>query len=580
MSTLSKTLSIRFYNSVQAAQSWALESLWPLLTVSFVLIFIGIGLRDPWPADEPRFALIAKEMVETGQWFFPARAQELYPDKPPIFMWAIALFYYLSGSIRFSFLMPSALAGLLTIFLVYDIGRLLWDKKVGLVAGWLLLFCLQFLVQAKSAQIDALVCAWITLGCYGLLRYTLVDGKYRWYACAWFFMGIGVITKGVGFLPLLMLIPYVVYRLLNKAAVSPVRYAGWTWYLGPLIMLGAIALWFVPMLIIVAQSDSAAYELYRDNILLKQTVTRYADSWHHIKPFWYYLTSVAPFFWLPAVLCIPWLFKPWMKDIKLLEARILLPLAWVALVLLFFSMSPGKRGVYIFPALPMLALAIAPYYSLLAKKKPLKNLIFGIVLVLSIIILSAGILASNGLEALSKQAVKLEISPWGFFMSVGLVSLLALLVFAWRHRWLAWPVFSIVIWSLYSTYGYSLRNNVSTPIAVFERATPYLKANSEIALVKFSEQFILFSPYAMHHFGYHTLLEQQLAGAYAWLHGDNRHLIIEDEKLDSACFDEAKAVDLGFAHRRHWLLVSASAKRESCELSALNVKMYYYKRRD
>jgi hypothetical protein len=58
-------------------------TVWPLLAVALLLIFTGIGLRDPWPADEPKFALIAKEIVETGQWFFPARGQELHPDKPP-----------------------------------------------------------------------------------------------------------------------------------------------------------------------------------------------------------------------------------------------------------------------------------------------------------------------------------------------------------------------------------------------------------------------------------------------------------------------------------------------------------------
>jgi len=40
------------------------------------MIFIGLGLRDPWPADEPRFAQIAMEMVHSGQWFFPSRGGE------------------------------------------------------------------------------------------------------------------------------------------------------------------------------------------------------------------------------------------------------------------------------------------------------------------------------------------------------------------------------------------------------------------------------------------------------------------------------------------------------------------------
>lgn len=94
-----------------------------LLLIALVVLGAGLGLRDPWPADEPRFALIAKEMVESGQWLFPMRGGELYPDKPPLFMWGIAIGYVLTGSIKVAFLLPSLLAGLLTILLVWDLGR-------------------------------------------------------------------------------------------------------------------------------------------------------------------------------------------------------------------------------------------------------------------------------------------------------------------------------------------------------------------------------------------------------------------------------------------------------------------------
>jgi hypothetical protein len=59
------------------------------------------------------------------------------------------------------------------------------------------------------------------------------------------------------------------------------------------------------MLLAVAQSGDPVLQAYRDNILLRQTVTRYANAWHHVKPFWYYLTSVIPPFWLPLSCCCP-----------------------------------------------------------------------------------------------------------------------------------------------------------------------------------------------------------------------------------------------------------------------------------
>ncbi|MBU6478785.1 MAG: dolichyl-phosphate-mannose--protein mannosyltransferase, partial [Xanthomonadaceae bacterium] len=47
--------------------------LWLLLAFALLLLGLGIGLRDPWPSDEPRFALVAREMLSSGQWLFPHR---------------------------------------------------------------------------------------------------------------------------------------------------------------------------------------------------------------------------------------------------------------------------------------------------------------------------------------------------------------------------------------------------------------------------------------------------------------------------------------------------------------------------
>ena len=47
------------------------QDLFYVVILGLLVISAGLGLRDPWPADEPRFALIARDMVETGQWLFP-----------------------------------------------------------------------------------------------------------------------------------------------------------------------------------------------------------------------------------------------------------------------------------------------------------------------------------------------------------------------------------------------------------------------------------------------------------------------------------------------------------------------------
>src|SRR5437773_11192728 len=87
------------------------------LFILFALFYLGagIGLRDPWPSDEPRFTLAAQQMVESGDWMFPHRGSELYPDKPPMLMWMEAASFEVVRNWRIAFLLPSLLAALLTL---------------------------------------------------------------------------------------------------------------------------------------------------------------------------------------------------------------------------------------------------------------------------------------------------------------------------------------------------------------------------------------------------------------------------------------------------------------------------------
>ncbi|MGQ3469396.1 ArnT family glycosyltransferase, partial [Xanthomonas campestris] len=109
----------------------ASKDVWLLAITAVLVIGPGLGLRDPWPSDEPRFALVAKQMVLSGDWSFPHRGSELYSDKPPMLMWLQAASYTLQGNWRVAFLLPPLLAALGTLACVYDLGRRLWTRRVG-----------------------------------------------------------------------------------------------------------------------------------------------------------------------------------------------------------------------------------------------------------------------------------------------------------------------------------------------------------------------------------------------------------------------------------------------------------------
>src|ERR1044071_7378642 len=255
-----------FDGAARKNQSPRADVLW-LLALALLLIGTGIGLRDPWPADEPRFALVARDMVASGDWLIPRVGGEIYADKPPLFFWLIALGLQITGSLRLAFLLPSLLSAMGCVLLTYDLARRLWSREVGLVAGLSLLMTLQFVWQARQAQIDATLCFWTTLSLYGLLRHLLLGPSTRWYVVGWAAAGLGIITKGVGFLPLLSLLP-----------AMTLRWRGWTpgiaavslrqWLAGVLALLAAVGVWLVPLLL--AARGNPQLQAYRDEILFHQ----------------------------------------------------------------------------------------------------------------------------------------------------------------------------------------------------------------------------------------------------------------------------------------------------------------------
>ena len=548
------------------------SSLGWLLLIALIVLAAGLGLRDPWPADEPRFALIAKEMVESGQWLFPMRGGEIYPDKPPLFMWGIAIGYLLTGSIKVAFLLPSLLAGLLTIVLVWDLGRRLWNPATGFMAGLLLLFTVQFTLQAKTAQIDALVTCFITLGIYGFVRFLLCGGGWRWYWLGWFAAGLGIITKGVGLLALLILIPAI---WTHREQIRAASRADWLKALaGPLFMLLAIGLWLVPMLSAVAQSGDPVLQAYRDNILLRQTVTRYANAWHHVKPFWYYLSSVIPPFWLPLSLLLPWLVVAWRKAIQGQDKRIILLLGYLVLVIVFFSVSPGKRGVYVTPGTPALALLTAPFVAeLLARVWPAR-LLGGLGWLLWIICLGgAGALAFSA--KLASKLGDLGPAPWLPLLAMGAALLLlnALL----RRAPLTAIFCSLAVgWLIYSSWICVKLNDMRTPEGVMALAAQQVPVGDELLLAGFKEQHLLFALQPVRHYPYLLGDGEQAREAAAWVAAGPRRHVLGSADIMTVCFDAVRMTNLGNRHRTDWLLAGADALKPECRGLSPQIEPFSY----
>lgn len=558
-------------DSANSARTWR-----PLPNLIFVLLLIasvslaaGIGLRQPSPPDEPRFALAAKAMVESGDWLVPHRGRELYAEKPPVFMWAQAASYQAVRNWDVAFLVPSLLAALGTLWLTYDLARRLWGADAALFAAGALFVCVQFGLQAKRAQIDMVLVFLTTLSLWGLLRHLLRGPAWGALCVGAIAAGVGTVTKGVGFLPLLVLVPWAVARRWPTA--SPVTPGGWRWLLVPVGFLAGAAVWLGPLLTTLAASDDPGLRAYAAELFFKQTGERYTNAWHHIRPAWYYLQTIATL-WLPLALLLPWLAPGWWRQLRDRAPETFVLLGWCLLVFLFFSASPGKREVYVFPILPALCIAAAPLLpERLARTGPRRALL-GYVALFSLV-----------LTALGASAL-LELSPWAhklaaereighealrlllvWLTATGVVGLGLAVTARLQYAALATVAFTAVLWTSYGVGLAPALDASSSARALMTRVGDRLGPTAELGMIAWREQNLLQADRPVVEFGFKQPWQAQWNEAATWLAAapERRWIFVLKEAI-SPCVMPDRLVAAGRANRRDWVLVPGTALVPGC----------------
>ena len=537
-----------------------------LLFVTAIVLMAGLGLRDPWPADEPRFALIARDMVESGNWLFPNVGGVIYPDKPPLFFWLVAALYALTDSLRLAFLVPGILAGLGTMLLVTDLARRLWGPKTAIWCGASLLAIVQFPLQMKSGQIDGVLCFWTTLGVYGFSRHLLLGPDWRWYAIGGFAAGLGVITKGVGILPYLIFVPYA-FAVAQRWSVVRHSWRDWRWAAAPAATMFAVALWLVPMLLATMGGADPELIAYRDNILFHQTITRYADSWGHIKPVWYLVTSAAPWLWVPVTFVLPWLVPAWWRDLKSKNAAVLLLLGWVLLVLIFFSLSDGKRSLYIFPAAPALALVAGYHARSLLRRIDVQRVVVTFIAALSVLL---------GATAMYVLMHPHQVEPWiadhlvtlkaGLsLLAVSFLMTATVLVCRRRRALVGYSVAMIIFWVGMSMLVAPSLDATRSGRSLAQRIESQLSPEIETGFVGWPEQLLLQWNEPVVHFGYRRNdQEAETIDAARWLLASSERRIVLPDSWLLPCFQPENTVAIGRAHRRNWVIADREALSGNC----------------
>jgi 4-amino-4-deoxy-L-arabinose transferase-like glycosyltransferase len=338
----------------RAASGWpgvAVSLLLPLLLAA-ALFLPAIGQRSIYHPDEARYAVLAKTMLQTGQWLVPQIADEVHLEKPPLFVWAIALVSLLTGSVNtFSATLPAALSAMAGVLGTALLGRQLFGTRTGLMAGVVLATTPGYFWHARLVLADIMVAAFIVWSAWAFWRALDDPARQRgWIALFYAFLGLAVSAKGpAGLMPLVTCGAFV----LADQGVRGLR------MLRPVMGVAILAVMWAPWGFAFAAQGGATFV---QRVVIEDYALHLA-RWEHVSELFFALGPLG-------VAALPWsLFVPIAALSGLRSAdeptrrKFRFLGAWALAYVVVMTLMAHKRDRYLLPAYPALALMVGWLWS-------------------------------------------------------------------------------------------------------------------------------------------------------------------------------------------------------------------------
>lgn len=328
------------------ARGAAAEYRWLLaVTLAALLLFgYGLGAGSLWDQDEPKYAGVSREILETGDPITLHSNGRPWFVHPPLFFWLQALTGRAFGFTEFTVRIWSAISGAGAVAVTFLLGRMLYGPATGLLAAAILATMFQFLVQSRLGVFDPTLVLFMLLAFYMyLVAYT--RGSARAGVWAWVWAGLATLTKG----PIGLLLPAMAVVGLwfvrrdwsawrRTPLVGPVLFCliGLSWYLIEALRHGE------PFL-----RTAVGYYLFNRFFGVVE---------NQPGPWWFYVPVliVGAYPWtafLPAALVYH------VGRRRELGSQVIL--LWSGITVLFYSLAGTKLPNYVLPVYPMLAIGIA-----------------------------------------------------------------------------------------------------------------------------------------------------------------------------------------------------------------------------
>jgi 4-amino-4-deoxy-L-arabinose transferase-like glycosyltransferase len=339
-----------------------------LFVLGCILFFFALGNHQLQGSTEARVAGIATEMYLDKDWVTPRLNGQPFLEKPPLSLWLDAAAISVLGVTTWAVRLASAVAGLLSLLVLYAaLRRLQRPVAVALSAAFILATMGSYWANVRSVGEDALLSLGVTVALLGFFlanRQRDAQGGRSLGFWLMFAVGISIATLSKGVLGL-ALPGVVIFAYLVAETLLDIRQgvADWLWPAGmTLIGLLPLGIW----LGFLYQSGGLSA---LNEVLWANSVGRFSGGFQeagHFEPFYYYLVKLPQSFlpWNLLVYIGLWHFRK-----QLLANRYLLFFSlWLLAQMTLLTLASSKRMVYLMSMTPAAAVIAAEYGAVLLQR--------------------------------------------------------------------------------------------------------------------------------------------------------------------------------------------------------------------
>lgn len=386
-----------------------------IVLFGMVVFWFSLGGMSLWDNDEPIYAEIAKEMVQSGHWLTPMFNHELWFCHPPFYMWLTAgacrLFEASEWSARF---FPTLFA-ILGLIVVYRFASYLWNRQAGFLSAFVLGSSLQYLVQGRMATMDTMLNTFLLLAIFSGWR-ALLEKKKAWWYSFFIFCALATISKGLFGIayPIFILGLFLIFRRENAAELKK---APWISGIGLYLLIAAP--WFIYESLVFGKAFLyPVFYFYTFKRVVSPILNQSGPIYYYIP-----ILLLGFFPWSGFLPCIA--ARSWRDRF---DPKIFFLSMWGLSTFLLFTFVNTKLPNYIFFLYPPLAMLIGNYWEKLSRKELLTGILFAFAL-LGLLTIGLDLLGSRKLLLGELHGYLGNLLPILGIFPIGL-----LLAFIWSFR--------------------------------------------------------------------------------------------------------------------------------------------------